>query len=79
MSSFEETTIRALKLFDDEKLMEYIEHNLNVSNKNIKKSLEMTKEIDKLAQRRNEYYKVGLLFQAMAKRAISELTERKGI
>ena len=79
MSSFEETTIRALELFEDERLMGYIDHNLEVSDKNFKKAAQLNKEIDKLIQRRTEYYRVGLLFQKMAKRAISELTERKGI
>lgn len=79
MSSFEQTTINALKYFDNEGLMKYIIHNLEVASNNFKKAAEMSKDIDDLTQRRTDYFKVGNVFQKMAMKAILELQERKGI
>jgi len=41
--------------------------------------LEITKEIQALIEKRDEYRKVGQMFQKLAKRGISELSERKGV
>lgn len=68
-----------VKGFDEDQLVEFIDHNLDVSTRNFERALEITKEIQALVERRNEYRKVGEMFQKLAKQGISELSERKGI
>ena len=68
-----------VKGFDEDQLVEFIDHNLDVSTRNFERALEITKEIQALVEKRNEYRKVGEMFQKLAKQGISELSERKGI
>lgn len=65
-----------VKGYDEKQLAEYIDHNLTVSTRNFERALEITKEIQALTERRNEYRKVGLMFQKLAKEGIEELKER---
>ena len=68
-----------VKGFDEDQLIEFVNHNLDVSTRNFERALEITKEIQALIEKRDEYRKVGQMFQKLAKQGISELSERKGI
>jgi len=68
-----------VKGFDEDQLIEFVSHNLDVSTRNFERALEITKEIQALIEKRDEYRKVGQMFQRLAKQGISELSERKGI
>jgi len=68
-----------VKGYDEDQLIEFVNHNLDVSTRNFERALEVTKEIQALAEKRDEYRKVGEMFQKLAKRGISELSERKGV
>lgn len=68
-----------VKGFDEDQLIEFVNHNLDVSTRNFERALEITKEIQALIEKRDEYRKVGQMFQRLAKQGISELSERKGI
>jgi hypothetical protein len=68
-----------VKGFDENQLIEFIDHNLDVSTRNFERALDITKEIQALVEKRDEYRKVGEMFQRLAKQGISELEERKGI
>ena len=68
-----------VKGFDEDQLIEFVNHNLDVSTRNFERALEITKEIQALIEKRDEYRKVGQMFQKLAKRGISELSERKGV
>ena len=68
-----------VKGFDEDQLIEFVNHNLDVSTRNFERALEVTKEIQALTEKRDEYRKVGEMFQKLAKRGISELSERKGV
>jgi len=68
-----------VKGFDEDQLVEFIDHNLDVSTRNFERALEITKEIQALVEKRDEYRKVGEMFQKLAKQGILELSERKGI
>ena len=68
-----------VKGFDENQLIEFVNHNLDVSTRNFERALEITKEIQALIEKRDEYRKVGQMFQKLAKRGISELSERKGV
>ena len=68
-----------VKGFDENQLIEFVNHNLDVSTRNFERALEITKEIQALIEKRDEYRKVGQMFQKLAKQGISELSERKGI
>jgi hypothetical protein len=68
-----------IKGFDENQLIEFIDHNLDVSTRNFERALDITKEIQALVEKRDEYRKVGEMFQRLAKQGISELEERKGI
>lgn len=66
-----------VKGFDENQLIEYIDHNLDVSTRNFERALEITKEIQALVEKRDEYRKVGEMFQRLAKNGLSELESRK--
>jgi len=68
-----------VKGFDEDQLIEFVSHNLDVSTRNFERALEITKEIQALIEKRDEYRKVGQMFQRLAKQGISELSERKGV
>lgn len=68
-----------VKGFDEDQLIEFVNHNLDVSTRNFERALEITKEIQALIEKRDEYRKVGQMFQKLAKQGISELSERKGV
>jgi hypothetical protein len=68
-----------VKGFDENQLIEFVNHNLDVSTRNFERALEITKEIQALIEKRDEYRKVGQMFQKLAKQGISELSERKGV
>lgn len=68
-----------VKGFDEDQLIEFVNHNLDVSTRNFERALEITKEIQALIEKRDEYRKVGQMFQRLAKQGISELSERKGV
>lgn len=68
-----------VKGFDEDQLIEFVNHNLDVSTRNFERALEITKEIQALIEKRDEYRKVGQMFQRLAKQGILELSERKGI
>lgn len=68
-----------VKGFDEDQLIEFVNHNLDVSTRNFERALEITKEIQELIEKRDEYRKVGQMFQRLAKQGISELSERKGV
>jgi len=68
-----------VKGFDEDQLIEFVNHNLDVSTRNFERALEITKEIQALIEKRDEYRKVGQMFQKLAKQGILELSERKGV
>ena len=68
-----------VKGFDEDQLIEFVNHNLDVSTRNFERALEITKEIQALIEKRDEYRKVGEMFQKLAKQGISEFSERKGV
>jgi len=68
-----------VKGFDEDQLIEFVNHNLDVSTRNFERALEITKEIQALTEKRDEYRKVGEMFQKLAKQGISEFSERKGV